>query len=169
MSIIVFCTFFTPINSTNICWLPNREINITGTAPCSTGTGYSTNMVRLPSWYCPTFFADPLCSIFLSVYATYVSCSLYCWHDASPFCWAEVWWRIFDASHFEYCYRFTQLGAHITSIAMDDRPQPPPPTDAPNAGDSTGPLRIGDFIIEGVDRVTIPVMLSWHIKTLPVW
>jgi len=36
----------------------------------------------------------------------------------------------------------------------------PPPTDAPNAGDPTGPLCIGDFIIEGVDRVTIPVMLS---------
>ena len=57
---------------------------------------------------------------------------------------------------------------------MDDRPQPTPPTDAPNAGDPTGPLRLGDFIIEGVDRVflthqnitgmvnlpiTIPVML----------
>ncbi len=39
-----------------ICWLPNREIYITGTAPCSTGTGYSTSTVRLPSWYCPTFF-----------------------------------------------------------------------------------------------------------------
>ncbi len=64
--------------------LPNREIYITGTAPCSTGTGYSTSMVRLPSWYCPTFFVGPLCSIFLSVYATYVWCSLYRWHDASP-------------------------------------------------------------------------------------
>jgi len=29
-----------------ICWLPNREIYITGTAPCSTGTGYSTSTVR---------------------------------------------------------------------------------------------------------------------------
>jgi hypothetical protein len=28
------------------CWLPNREIYITGTAPCSTGTGYSTSTVR---------------------------------------------------------------------------------------------------------------------------
>jgi hypothetical protein len=37
-----------------ICWLPNREIYITGTVPCS--TGYSTSTVRLPSWYCPTFF-----------------------------------------------------------------------------------------------------------------
>ena len=35
--------------------LPNREISVTGTAPCSTGTGYSTNTVRWPSWYCPTF------------------------------------------------------------------------------------------------------------------
>ena len=55
-----------------ICWLQNREIYITGTAPYSTGTGYSTSTVRLQSWYCPTFFVDPLCSIFLSVYATYV-------------------------------------------------------------------------------------------------
>ena len=31
----------------------------------------------------------------------------------------------------------------------------PPPTDAPNAGDPTGPLRIGNFIIEGVDRVLV--------------
>jgi len=48
---------------------------------------------------------------------------------------------------------------------MDDCPQPPPPTDAPNAGDPTGPLRIGDFIIEGVDRVSE----EQDIKTLPVW
>ena len=39
-----------------ICWLQNREIYITGTAPYSTGTGYSTSTVRLQSWYCPTFF-----------------------------------------------------------------------------------------------------------------
>ncbi len=39
-----------------ICWLPYQEIYVTGTAPCSTGTGYHTSMVRLPSWYCPTFF-----------------------------------------------------------------------------------------------------------------
>jgi len=78
----------------------------------------------------------------------------------------EVWWQIFDASHFEYCYRFTQEGAHITSTAMDDCPRSaPPPTDAPNAGDPTGPLRIGDFIIEGVDRVSE----EQDIKTLPVW
>ena len=57
---------------TYICWLQNREIYITGTAPYSTGTGYSTSTVRLQFWYCPTFFVDPLCSIFLSVYATYV-------------------------------------------------------------------------------------------------
>ena len=43
---------------------------------------------------------------------------------------------------------------------MDDGPQPPP-TDAPNAGDPTGPLRIGNFIIEGVDRVSVE--LSNHI------
>jgi len=91
-----------------ICWLPNREIYITGTAPCSTGTGYSNSMVRLPSWYCPTFFVDPLCSIFLSVYATYVWCSLYCWHDASPVSLSWSRWWIFDVSHFEYCYCFTQ-------------------------------------------------------------
>jgi hypothetical protein len=41
---------------TCICWLQNREIYITGTAPYSTGTGYSTSTVRLQSWYCPTFF-----------------------------------------------------------------------------------------------------------------
>jgi len=40
-------------------------------------------------------------------------------------------------------------------------PSAPPPTDAPNAGDPTGPLRIGDFIIEGVDRVL--VKLSDHV------
>jgi hypothetical protein len=34
-----------------ICWLQNP-----GTAPYSTGTGYSTSTVRLQSWYCPTFF-----------------------------------------------------------------------------------------------------------------
>ena len=69
----------------------------------------------------------------------------------------------------------------------------PPPTDAPNAGDPTGPLRIGNFIIEGADRVlvelsdhvivfynelitlmnadknTIPVMLSRYHETLLVW
>ncbi len=39
---------------------------------------------------------------------------------------------------------------------------PPPPTDAPNAGDPTGPLRIGDFIIEGVDRV-VEQELSDHV------
>ena len=44
---------------------------------------------------------------------------------------------------------------------MDDRPQPPPPTYAPNAGDPTGPLCIGDFIIEGVDRVSVE--LSDHV------
>jgi hypothetical protein len=41
---------------TYICWLQNREIYITGTAPYSTGTGYSTSTVRLQSWYCPTCF-----------------------------------------------------------------------------------------------------------------
>ena len=55
---------------------------------------------------------------------------------------------------------------------MDDRPQPHPPTDAPNAGDPTPrTLRLGDFIIEGVDRsfaITIPVMLSGHLLPLPV-
>jgi len=39
-----------------ICWLPNQEIYIIGTAPCSTGRVYSTSTVRLLSWYCPTFF-----------------------------------------------------------------------------------------------------------------
>ena len=44
------------LNYIYICWLQNREIYITGTAPYSTGTGYSTSTVRLQSWYCPTFF-----------------------------------------------------------------------------------------------------------------
>ena len=39
--------------------------------------------------------------------------------------------------------------------------KPPPPTDAPNAGNPTGPLRIGDFIIEGVDRFLVE--LSGHV------
>jgi len=43
---------------------------------------------------------------------------------------------------------------------MDDRHQPPPPTDAPNAGPRT--LRLGDFIIEGVDRVSEEEGLSDH-------
>ncbi len=43
---------------------------------------------------------------------------------------------------------------------MDDCPQPPPPTDAPNAGDPTSPLRVGDFFIEGVDRVSEEQELS---------
>ena len=34
----------------------------------------------------------------------------------------------------------------------------PPPTDALNAGDPTGPL-IGDFIIEGVDRVSVELAI----------
>jgi hypothetical protein len=38
----------------------------------------------------------------------------------------------------------------LVDTAMDDRAQPPPPTDAPNTGDPTGPLRVGDFMIEGV-------------------
>jgi len=41
----------------------NREIYITGTAPYSTGTGYSTSTVRLQSWYVLTvqlFFVDLL-------------------------------------------------------------------------------------------------------------
>ncbi len=47
---------------------------------------------------------------------------------------------------------------------MDDRPKPPPPTDAPNARDPTaGPLCIGNFIIEGVDRVSEEQELSDHI------
>ena len=47
---------------------------------------------------------------------------------------------------------------------MDDRPTPPPPTDAPNAGDPTpGTLRLGDFIFEGVDRVSEEQELSDHI------
>ena len=46
---------------------------------------------------------------------------------------------------------------------MDDRPQSPPLTDAPNAGDPTpGTLRLGDFIIEGVDRVSEEEGLSDH-------
>ena len=48
---------------------------------------------------------------------------------------------------------------------MDDHPQPPPPTDAPNAGDptpGTGTLCLGDFIIEGVDRVSEEQDLSDH-------
>ena len=72
-------------------------------------------------------------------------------------------------------------------------PSAPPHTDALNAGDPTGPLLIGDFIIEGVDRVsvelsdhvivfynelitlmnadknTIPVMPSRYHETLLVW
>ena len=45
--------------------------------------------------------------------------------------------------------------AYITSTAMDDRTQPPPPNDAPNAGDPTPrTVHLGDFIIEGVDRVS---------------
>jgi len=46
---------------------------------------------------------------------------------------------------------------------MDDRPQPPPPTDASNVGNPTGPLRVGDFIIEGVDRVLQEQELSNHV------
>ena len=46
---------------------------------------------------------------------------------------------------------------------MDNRPQPPPPPDAPNAGDPTpGTLHLGDFIIEGVDRVSEEQELSDH-------
>ena len=45
---------------------------------------------------------------------------------------------------------------------MDNRPQPPPPTDALNVGNPTGPLRVGNFIIEGVDRVSQEQELSGH-------
>jgi hypothetical protein len=50
------CHCWRVIPLARICWLQNREIYITGTAPYSTGTGYSTSTVRLQSWYCPTFF-----------------------------------------------------------------------------------------------------------------
>jgi hypothetical protein len=41
---------------------------------------------------------------------------------------------------------------------------PPPPTDGPNAGDPTpGTLRLGNFIIEGVDRVSEEQELSDHV------
>jgi hypothetical protein len=47
---------------------------------------------------------------------------------------------------------------------MDNCPQPPPPTDAPNAGDPTpGTLHLGNFIIEGVDRVLEEQELSDHV------
>jgi hypothetical protein len=40
---------------------------------------------------------------------------------------------------------------------MDDHPQdpPPPPSDSPNTGDPAGPLCVGNFIIEGIDRVLL--------------
>ena len=91
-----------------ICWLPNREIYITGTAPCSTGTGYSTSMVRLPSWYCPTFFCRSIVFHF-SVTLRYIRLMFpvlltRCFSPVSS--WSTVslsWsrWRIFDASHFD--------------------------------------------------------------------
>ena len=40
---------------------------------------------------------------------------------------------------------------------------PPPPTDAPNVGNPTGPLRVGIFIIEVVDRVSQEQELSNHV------
>ena len=53
--------------------------------------------------------------------------------------------------------------AYITSTAMDDRTQPPPPNDAPNAGDPTPRTgRLGDLIIEGVERVSEEEELSDH-------
>ena len=53
--------------------------------------------------------------------------------------------------------------AYITSTAMDDRTQPPPPNDAPNAGDPTPrTVRLGDLIIEGVERVSEEEELSDH-------
>ena len=46
---------------------------------------------------------------------------------------------------------------------MDDRPQPPPLPDAPNAGDPTPrTLRLGNLIIEGVERVSEEAELSDH-------
>jgi hypothetical protein len=46
---------------------------------------------------------------------------------------------------------------------MDDRSQPPPLPDAPNAGDPTPrTLRLGDLIIEGVERVSEEEELSDH-------
>ncbi len=33
-----------------ICWLPNRQISVTGNAPYSTGMGIRTSNVRCPSW-----------------------------------------------------------------------------------------------------------------------
>ena len=46
---------------------------------------------------------------------------------------------------------------------MDDRTQPPPPNDAPNAGDPTPrTVRLGDLIIEGVERVSEEEELSDH-------
>jgi hypothetical protein len=46
---------------------------------------------------------------------------------------------------------------------MDNRTQPPPPNDAPNAGDPTPrTVRLGDFIIEGVERVSEEEELNDH-------
>jgi hypothetical protein len=181
--------------------LPNREISVTGTAPCSTGTGYSTNTVRWPSWYCPTFslpihFVPFFCQFMLRTFDVPLFTE---WCDMMLllFWWAGVrrcgdgFTMLLNLSiaivsptvrclHYQYC------NGRSPSLA-------PPPTDAPNAGDPTGPLRIGNFIIEGADRVlvelsdhvivfynelitlmnadknTIPVMPSRYHETLPVW
>ena len=74
--------------------LPNREISVTGTAPCSTGTGYSTNTVRWPSWYCPTFslpihFVPFFCQFMLRTFDVPLFTE---WCDMMLllFCWAGV-------------------------------------------------------------------------------
>ena len=135
-----------------ICWLPNWEISVTGTAPCSTGMGYSTSTVRWLSWYCPTFSSSIHCVSFFCQFML-STFDVQCFADTMLllFRWTGVW-RCdghHGASHFEYCNIsfHTVKGAYIisTAMAMDDRPQPPPPlpTDA-----------------------TVQVSPSWHLERL---
>jgi hypothetical protein len=40
-----------------MCFLPNRQISITGNAPYGNGIGIRTHTVRCPPWYCHFFLS----------------------------------------------------------------------------------------------------------------
>ena len=88
------------------------------------------------------------------------------WHDSSPvsLSWQRQQQQIFSSKVLTLLVWYNNNNnAYITSTAMDDCPQPPPPNDAPNAGDPTPrTLRLGYFIIEGVDRFSEEEELSDH-------
>ena len=138
-----------------ICWLPNQEIYITGTAPCSTGTGYSTSTVSLPSWYCPTFFCRSVVFHF-SVSLRYLL-DVPCIADTMLllFRWST---RFGDGFSMLLIVLLSLLVLQWT-IALS----PPPLLMHPMRGIPLVPYALAILLLRVLTE------FSWHIKTLPVW